>query len=533
VHLVALVAYAGALVAELSRLGEQLRANSDVASVLLVGNSLAAGTAGRPIESGQPAYAWLVDALNWVGHETVVWTVLPLLITWLGLAGVVLAVARVRGGWAAGLALALGIGAAPAVLLTEVAPAFHGMAWAAVGLLGWCAVAIAGRASVSGRALLLSGGAGVLAGVVAASDALAVVAGLGPLVVVAALTYLRTRHRGVLGAFSTMIGGAVVSFTAVHLMMAAAGYSSGLGGGTTRGIGVQKLAANARVMGRGLLDMANGLPMEPGAGVSWLPLVLAVVLIALAAAGICFVVARHVRGAVADAGQVARQAHVAYWAVSLVVLLVALVASNVIMPGADSPPSDRLVSSQRYLTGIFFATVALVPLWPRTRPGRVLATAVATIFIAASAVRVVAAESNADFQPAASRALPILAHALQAHGLSHGYASYWDADVLRWASGGSLDVLPAAEGPQCGAGPASFCRELLNSVGGWFVVTAGRSFVVVDPGDSFIPATPPPSLGAPIQTFGVDRFTVFVYSDDVLTRFATSCAGRADHNCAG
>ena len=142
-HLVALVAYAGVLVAELSRLSEQLRANSDVASVLLVGNGVASGTAGRPIEAGQPAYAWLVAALDWVGHETVVWTVLPLVVTWLGLAGIVLAVARVSGGWPAGLALALGVGAAPAVLLTEVAPAFHGMAWGAVGLLGWYTVAIA------------------------------------------------------------------------------------------------------------------------------------------------------------------------------------------------------------------------------------------------------------------------------------------------------------------------------------------------------------------------------------------------------
>ncbi len=532
-HLVALVAYAGVLVAELSRLSEQLRANSDVASVLLVGNGVASGTAGRPIEAGQPAYAWLVAALDWVGHETVVWTVLPLVVTWLGLAGIVLAVARVSGGWPAGLALALGVGAAPAVLLTEVAPAFHGMAWGAVGLLGWYTVAIAGRPSVSGRALLLSGAAGLLAGAVAASDALVIVAGLVPLAAIAAFMYLRTRQRGMLGAFGTLIGGAVVSFTAVHLVMAATGYSSGLGGGTTRGIGVQALAANARVVGRGLLDMANGLPMEPGAGVSWLPLVLAVMLIGLAAVGICVVVARHVRGPVADTRHVARQAHVAYWGVSAVLLLGALIASNVIMPGADSPPSDRLVSSQRYLTGIFFAVVALVPLWPRTRPGRLLATAVATIFIAASAVRLVAAESNADFQPAASRALPILAHALQAHGLSHGYASYWDADALRWASGDALDVLPAAEGAQCGAGPTSFCRELLNSVGGWFTVRSGPSFVVVDPGDTFIPAAPPSSLGAPVQTFGVDRFTVFVYGSDVLTQFATSCAGRADHNCAG
>lgn len=532
-HLVALAAYVGVLATELWRLGEQLRANSDVASVLLMGNSLAAGTARRPIDAVQPAYAWLVDALAWVGHQEVVWTVLPLVITWLGLAGIVVSVARVSGGWSAGLALALGVGAAPSVLLTELAPTFHGMAWGAVGLLGWCTVVIVGRESVSGRALLLSGAAGLLAGAVAASDALVIVAGLVPLAAIAAFMYLRTRQRGMLGAFCTLIGGAVVSFTAVHLVMAATGYSSGLGGGTTRGIGVQALAANARVVGRGLLDMANGLPMEPGAGVSWLPLVLAVMLIGLAAVGICVVVARHVRGPVADTRHVARQAHVAYWGVSAVLLLAALFVSNVVMPGGDSPPGDRLISSERYLTGVFFATVALVPLWPRARPGRMLATTAAAVFIAASAVRLVSAQSNTDFQPAASRALPTLAHALQTRGLTHGYASYWDADALRLSSGGALDLLPAEEGTPCGAGPESFCRDLRHSVGGWFTLSAGRSFVVVDPADTFIPSAPPSSLGTPVETFAVDRFTVFVYSDDVLTRFATSCAGRADHNCAG
>ena len=532
-HLVALVAYAGALAAELPSLGEQLRSNSDVASVLLVGNSLAAGTAGRPIEAGQPGYAWLVDALSPLGHETVVWTVLPLLITGLGLAGVVLAVARVSGRWSASLALALGAGAAPAVLLTEVAPAFHGMAWGAVGLLGWYAVWLAGRSAVRAPLLLLSAVAGLLAGAVAASDALVIVAGVVPFAVAATVLYVRSRRRDVVAAYGAVAAGGALSFAAVHLLMARAGYSSGLGGGSTRGLSISAWAENGHVVGRGVIDMANGLPMEAGSTVSWLPLVLAIVLILVSLAGVCVVVARHMRLADPVAAPSERQVHVAYWLISGVVLLGALLVTNVVMPGADAPPADRLVSSQRYLTGVFFAAVALVPLWPRTRSGRLLATALATVFIAASAVRLVAAATNDDFQPSASRALPSLAQALRTHGLSHGYASYWDADVLRLASGGALDVLPAAEGRQCGGGSMSFCRDLLNSVGGWYRVHPGHSFVVLDPADTFIPTAPPASLGAPLATFTVDRFTVFIYSSDVLPRFATSCAGRADHNCAG
>ncbi len=530
-HLVALVAYLGVLAAELPRLTEQLRANSDVASVLLVGNSIARGTAGRPIEAGQPAYAWLVAALEWVGHQGAVWSVVPLLVAWLGVAGVVLALARVSGRWSAGLGLALGAGAAPAVLITEVAPAFHGMAWAAAGLLGWYAVAAVDR-PMRGRALMLSAVAGALAGAVAASDALAVVAGLLPFAAVTLLVWLRARRVARIAGPVVLLGAAALSFIAVHAYMVVAGYSSGLGGGRTRGLAIGAIAGNARVVGRGLLDMADGLPMEPGAPLAALPMALAVGLIAVAVAGVVVVTRRHAVTP-ANGGGLRGQVHVTYWVVSAVLLLAALVVSNVVMPGGDAPPADRLVSSQRYLTGIFLATVALLPLWARARHGRMAATFVVTLVVAASAVRLVAAASNDDFQPAASRAIPMLAQALHTHGLSHGYASYWDADVLRLSSGGALDVAPAAEGTQCGAGTAAFCRELLNGLGGWFVDRPGRSFVVVDPGDSFIPKPPPASLGVPVQIFSADRFTVYVYADDVLPRFATTCAGRADHVCAG
>jgi hypothetical protein len=314
--------------------------------------------------------------------------------------------------------------------------------------------------------------------------------------------------------------------------MAVAGYSSGLGGGSTRGLGIGALATNARVVGRGLVDMADGLPMEPGAPLAALPLALAVVLIAATVAGVVVVVRRHAFTA-ATTSELRRRVHVTYWVASAVLLLAALVVSNVIMPGGDAPPADRLVSSQRYLTGMFIAAVALVPLWAATRRGRIVATVVVAALVAASAVRLVAAASNDDFQPAASRAIPLLAQALRAHGLSHGYASYWDADVLRLSSSGALDTAPAAEGTQCGAGAQSFCRELLNGIGGWFVDRPGRSFVVMDPGDTFIPRPPPASLGVPTEVFSAGRFTVFVYADDVLPRFAASCAGRADHDCAG
>jgi hypothetical protein len=52
-----------------------------------------------------------------------------------------------------------------------------------------------------------------------------------------------------------------------------------------------------------------------------------------------------------------------------------------------------------------------------------------------------------------------------------------------------------------------------------------------DTSDPYLSTHPRASLGSPLQTFSVDRYTVYVYARDVLTSFASTCAGRADHQC--
>ena len=532
VHLLALAAYVGVLAAELSAIAAQLRTNSDVASTLLVGHAIATGTAGRPLEIGQPAFAWAIAATDWLGHANAVWAVAPLLISWAGLVAIAVAVGRVAGRWAAGLALALGAGAGPAALLTEVAPAFHEVTWCFTGLLGLFVVLLCGGRGRRPVVVAASAVVGAAAGAAAATDGLLLVTGLLPLL--PAALWARSRGRdagGVLLGVAVAAGFAAAAFAGLHLWMSSAGFSSGIGGGATRGASLAGLGDHLHVVGQGVLDLANGLSLtsDPSG-----PATLAAAALALAVAAVA--VAAVTRRAVLDPGVAVaasrRAAHVAYWLSSAVLLLGALLVSNVITPGGDTPVSTRLISSQRYQTALFFAAAALLPLAARRPRGRALAAVLVAAFVALSAVRVAAATGADDFQRAESRSLPALQATLLAHGLHRGYASYWDAVALRLSSAGALDMLPAAAGVQCGgADPRVMCRDILSAVGGWFVPAQGATFIVVDPTDEFITGPPPASVGSPVQVFTVDRFTVYVYGDDVMARFVTTCAGRADHRC--
>jgi hypothetical protein len=537
-HVPGAVAYVGVLAAEFSAIAAQLRFNSDVAGPVLLGNALAHGTLGRPIGLDQPAYMWAFAATSVLGHQQIVLALLPLLVSWIGLAAIIVAVARVAGRWPASLALALGVAAPPLVLLTEMAPAFHGLTWCFTGLLGLFALGAA-RHHPSGRWLVVCLVVGIGAGAAAATDILLIVTGLAPLVVVALwLRYGPARLAAPLVSVVVLGASAGVAFVAVHLLLDVAGYSAGLGGLAERGA-LSSVGSHAQVVARGLLDLTDGLSTSDSSS-SWLtvvPALGALTIVLLGVASLALRVLRHpaaVGGDDGDGSSSRSQTHLVYWLTSGLLTILLLLVSNVITPEAEQmTPAGRLISAERFLPAVFFAAVALLPLWPRRPRTRVLAAVLAGVFVVASGARMAAATTDTNFQPDASHALPTLQTALLAHGLTRGYASYWVALPLQLSSDGALDVLPAAEGTtQCGGpSPDVICRDLLSTEGGWYTPHAGRSFVVVDPTDPFLDAPPPAALGSPMQTFSVGRFSVYVYAHDVLSSFASTCAGRVDHLC--
>ena len=118
-------------------------------------------------------------------------------------------------------------------------------------------------------------------------------------------------------------------------------------------------------------------------------------------------------------------AHLVFWALVAVTDLTAFLATSYAVD----------LSALRYLTPLLLAFAALLPLLGRRRPfGRVL--------LAVG----VAALASADAWALASVRLPApvqatpLVRALEATGVSHAYADYWDANVITWATGGRVDV---------------------------------------------------------------------------------------------
>jgi hypothetical protein len=408
------------------------------------------------------------------------------------------------------------------------------------GLIALFVVHLAARRP-RGRWLALCVVLGLVTGAAAATDHLLLVTGCAPLVAVGLWLRLGPpRLRGPLHSVATVGVSAASSFGVAQLLLHQAGYSSGLGGAAARGLAsIASIASNAGIVGRGLLDLADGLPTSGNASAA--SVAPAVALLILVLAGVLVVAVRTLRAAPvtsrdepvgAQLRSADASAHVVYWLSSAVLVLLAMLVSNVVLADGGAAPGDRLISSERFTIGVFLSAIALVPLWPRRLGFRTLAALLATLFIAASALRVAAATTDTNFQPSASRALPALQESLLAHNLTRGYASYWIALPLRLSTNDALDVLPAAEGTQCGGNDvAVMCRNLLSNQGGWFTPRPGRTFVVVDPSDTYVPSPPPASLGAPTQSFTVDRFTVYVYADDVMQSFTSTCAGRSDHRC--
>jgi len=96
-----------------------------------------------------------------------------------------------------------------------------------------------------------------------------------------------------------------------------------------------------------------------------------------------------------------------------------------------------------------------------------------------------------------------------------GYAGYWDASSLTWSSQERILVRPlsACMNP---AG-AEICPFFLMRTPSWYVPKARRSFLLVDPSESFV-VTLPRGLGNPIASYPLGRIMMYVYPYDIASR---------------
>jgi hypothetical protein len=195
-----------------------------------------------------------------------------------------------------------------------------------------------------------------------------------------------------------------------------------------------------------------------------------------------------------------------FWASSAALLSAAFIFS--------SEPAN--IYSNRYLVGLTYAVAVIIPI---VLSGRVLteALAVAGTFLVALSGTIqmgqgtVLTLADAPGMPSDAVMSRVAQIATQQH-LSVGYAGYWDAAPITWATHARVHVYPVWP---CQLDPRALCDFFVHTISSWYVPRPNlRTFVLVDP-SCWCLATRPPELGPPVATYHIAEMTMYVYPYDV------------------
>lgn len=499
------------LAINLRRLVEGAFWNSDVASLPLVAGTMAHRAGGVAHVSVANYYSTILFdmATRALPAHRGIWEGFSLAASLLGVALLGRAATRAAG-WAAGLlTAAIALCAGPIVF--AYAYPLRGPTWFTGALLVAWLVALATRPSRS-FAWTLVAVVGLVAGVNLASDPLLLISGVAPMLGAAAGSRLLVpgpATRLVLKASVALTLVAAATYLATGSLMHALGFRIV----PTSAIELAPLTQvthNLALLAHDILAFGNEeFPRAPS-GVLSIPSLVTIALCLAAAIAVLWGIASLRRGQ-ASARTPASALYLLFWAFSALGVAGAFAFST--LPIGD-------VTSARYVVPVFFALAAGAGVgasragWPR-----LAVSAVATAFCVLSTLGIGQLVTYFRGYPLAAEG-PGLITFLEARGLTRGYASYWDALGLTWATDSKIAVYPVVD---CGA-PAdpALCPFAYNTVTTWYRPRPGmRTFVAVG-----LPVLPleltnpvPQGLGTPIEVDHVGAFTVYVYRDDVGARF--------------
>jgi hypothetical protein len=518
--------------------------NADSASAPVIG-SLAGHGNGLIVLGDMPWYSVLLFELGtrWLPLHRDLWEVVPYAMTLASVGLIAWALWRVAGRWAALVAAAVLLCASPPLLLLLFSLDDHSPTWFTLALLGAWTVALQHvelprRRWAPSLAVAVGVLVAVIAGCNAASDRLAVIGGLVPLALSGlAAWYWRPSARsrmGAVAALATVALAALVAVVVTHEMR-----SHGVIYAANIAFGSQaRVQANLTLWWQSLAYLGNGnffgAPLDlTGA------LAAACAIVVLLATAVALRVgwlelgsqqqqpalqrqdgrgssARAELGAAHGgaptaasapaAKDAARIAHVAFWASAGLLLTVAYVLS--------SAPVD--LTSSRYLVGVLYAAVVLTVLLVEHRPklrGVVVAGALVYCFAGVVGMAKGTATENPGRLPGSKIANAVASIAAREH-LTRGYAGYWDAAPITWASHLRVDVYPVF---LC---PAGLCQFYLHTIAGWYRPHPGqRTFLLTDPTQLFLQSLPP-GLGKPSATYRIGQVTMYVYPYDIASRIS-------------
>ena len=492
--------------------------NADAASAPVIGEEFGA-TAGHPlvILGHLGWYSTLLFELGtrWMPLHRQIWEAAPYAMALSSAALVGWGAWRTAGRWAGAMAAAIMICASPATLSLLLALNDHAPTWFTLALLGAFVVLLEQRADTLAGARLgaMAIVVGALLGANAASDILLTVAGAVPFLLAVGGTWALhpSRSTARAGVFALATGAVAIAIgVLVHAVMHHENIVAAVDPKRDLLVGADAVGTNFKLWWQAIAVLGNGNFFGQAIGFST---VLALACAALTIAAVLLAV-RVGRGEVAaalttrrrDPKQLRQNAQLAwclFWSSSLLLLSASFIVSGI--------PED--LTSNRYLVGVIYAAAALVPLLgSRSALTRAVLTAGVTIYaftgwLGLAQQRLVDSATSPTDRLAS--AVATIAH--REH-LTVGYAGYWDAAPITWATHLRVKAFPVVD---CDNNQ-HLCAAELHLITSWYSPRPGaKTFLLSDPAYPAVPSAPTADLGNPIAVHQIGTVTMYVYPYDI------------------
>ena len=443
-----------------------------------------------------------------------VWEIAPYLMAMTGVGLAAWSVWQVAGRWAASVTAVALICAAPPTLHLLLSMTQHGPDWFCCALLAAFLVLLERRATrLRGSLLgLLTVVVGTIVGLNAASDLLVAIAGLAPFVLAVLVSFALARSENSVRALKVtlaMLAAAGISWALTDVVMSGLSIGPQPGVHTTKLAAIDQLGHNFRLWWQSIATLGNGdflnrsVSFTSGLAVVCAAItIVAVVLLPRAA----WRELRHRARAKNWPAAPDRLALAVFWCSSAILLSAAFLFSAI--------PLD--IHADRYLVGLIFAAASVIPVLAAGHRGKQAAVVLGTCVFALGAITSMvqgAYTRNTGRYPPTALANQI-ASVAAAHHLSYGYASYWDAPAITWATKLRLRVFPVSVCDQ----NSRLCQFDLHTISSWYTGRPGiRSFLLVDPAQPLVRA-PTPDLGSATSVYHIGRITMYVYPYDLATK---------------
>jgi hypothetical protein len=488
--------------------------NSDFASGFTVPTTVAeTGTGGHTVLGTYGLYVAL-----WFGLLTArlplhreLWEIAPTVLFIATALTVGWSVAQISTRRAAVLAVLIVLVASPTALNVFMAAVAHNTVYPCTALLGAYLIWLThgeGRRRTTAFAVPLL--AAVALGACLASDDLLFMTGIFPFFLTAALACLKRDRRSKVVALSAL----TTVVLALPIAVLTSALMSSLGYEThpppLELTPLSLLPIRGELLFEGLKQIFNGYLGGPGAtgtlhtelGVAC-DVVMAVALLTLLVAGARavtrLILARWRVDHSTAPVQLAITFHTVYWVSS------AIMACGGFVFSTFGPYHESL-----YLT-ITFSVAAVIPLLLYSgSPMRWLIPVGTSLFFLGSLVGL--ASSNPGSPAVLAPYEGIIVKLARANHATAGFAGYWDASGLTWASHERVTVRPVF--PCSNPGGANLCIFPQETVPSWYAITPRRTFLLARPEELH----PPEGLGRALVAYAFGPAVMYIYSYDIASR---------------